>query len=271
MMSRKFKVKDLMPAPKVEVTVRILDVDPEPLFWQRQRRGPSGIITENVAYYRLTVQDNSGACRATVWNGIELLPKFQQALGSMVTMTGQCQLSKKGYEDLSTRCLSIDPTKGGGAIFGAVDDPSVPSELTVPTTSTVLRSVFGSLQDSPLTSGPLTQETPPLKRLATGPELCCARPDLPFCLRRPGVRHAEKCPLCSEVLSETPICGMTGKYHVGHNDPKEEENKGRPTSSEPKLAVCPVPAPPPNATPIARVLEMVAKKKSDDSKHDKPP
>jgi len=47
-------------------------------------------------------------------------------------------------------------------------------------------------------------------------EPCCARPDLPFCLRRPGVRHKEKCPLCAEVISETPVCGMTGKYHVGY-------------------------------------------------------
>jgi len=48
------------------------------------------------------------------------------------------------------------------------------------------------------------------------PEPCCARPDLPFCLCRPGVRHKEKCPMCAEVISETPVCGMTGKYHVGH-------------------------------------------------------
>jgi len=263
-MTRKLKVKDLAPAPKVEVTVRILDVDPEPLFWQRQRRGPSGVISENIPYYRLTVQDNSAACRATVWNGIDWINKFHQGLGSMVTLTGQCQLSKKGFDDLSTRCLSVDPTKGGMALFGVPDDPSVPSELIVQKASS------GSLLTQDTSFGSLL-ETPPLKRQASGPEPCCARPDLPFCLRRPGVRHKEKCPLCAEVISETPVCGMTGKYHVGHGGPKEEENKTLPTSPEPKLAAASVLNLPPATASLARVLEMAAKKKMEDAKTDKPP
>ena len=264
MMSRKFKVKDLMVAPKVEITVRILDVDPELLFWQRQRRGPSGIITENVPYYRLTVQDNTGACRATVWNGVDWFQKFQGALGSMVTVTGQCQLSKKGFDDLSARCLSVDPSKGGLAVFGAPDDPSVPSELVVQKASS------GSLltQDTILSS---LLESPLLKRPASGPEPCCARPDLPFCLRRPGVRHKEKCPLCAEVLSDTPVCGMTGKYHAGHGDPQEEDKKVPLSSNEVKLAAASVPVLQPVAAPLARVLDVAAKKKTEDAKNDKPP
>jgi len=222
-----------MPCPKVEVTVRLMDCDQEPVFWQRQRRLPTGqMTTENVPYFRTIVQDGTGSCRATFWNSLDVLAKLQTAVGKVVVLTGQCALSKKGFDDLSSRCLSIDVTKGGAVDINAKDDTSIPTSLILPADqygnplTTAPSTHMASIPLSPPTTNNGTQgsvqSSPLLKREATGEAPCCHRMDLPFCVRRPGVRHDEKCPLCAESVSGTPICGMTGKYHQGM-DPKPVE------------------------------------------------
>ena len=64
----------------------------------------------------------------------------------------------------------------------------------------------------------------PMKRLSTE-QACCDRPDMPFCQRRPGVRHVAKCHLCSAAVDDVlnPVCGMTGNLHVAPDAPGKPE------------------------------------------------
>jgi len=251
-----------MPCPKVEVTVRLMDCDQEPVFWQRQRRLPTGqMTTENVPYFRTIVQDGTGSCRATFWNSLEVLAKLQTAVGKVVILTGQCALSKKGFDDLNSKCLSIDVTKGGAVNHDVKDDAAIPTSLILPadqygnplTTAPSTLGVGIPLSPPTTTSGSQGSipASPLLKREATGEAPCCHRMDLPFCVRRPGVRHDEKCPLCAESVSATPICGMTGKYHPGM-DPKPAE--GGKKTEVPSM--------------LARVLDLMGEKGKDEDDND---
>ena len=228
-MSRHFNsIQEFTLCQKASMTVRVIDVEPGMQFFAK-KNVKTGFM-ESVPYFKGILQDATSSIRCVWWSMPEQHVAFQGLIGKCVTATGgQIVLANARYADLNRFSVSFDGTRGSEMKLIA-NVPSIPTSMVTP--------------GGPLPAGP-GQQLPvgaggagggwemhasqslspsPMKRLSTE-QACCDRPDMPFCQRRPGVRHVAKCHLCGAAVDDVlnPVCGMTGNLHVAPDAPGKPE------------------------------------------------
>ena len=224
-MMRHFQsIQEFTLCQKASMTVRVIDVEPGMQFFAK-KNVKTGFM-ESVPYFKGILQDATSSIRCVWWSMPDQHVAFQGLIGKCVTATGgQIVLANSRYADLNRFSVSFDGTRGSEMKLIA-NVPSIPTSMVTP--------------GGPLPAGP-GQQLPvgaggagggwemhasqslspsPMKRLSTE-QACCDRPDMPFCLRRPGVRHVAKCHLCGAAVDDVmnPVCGMTGTLHVAPDAP----------------------------------------------------
>ena len=225
---------------KGSATLRVIDVEGDVQFYNRKNT-KSGMM-ESIPYFRGVLQDQTGPIRATWWNMLPDHATFRSLQGQTVLCHGfSVALAHPRFADLNRFSVSFDGTKGG-SMRPCADIGTIPIEMVVPATiggaptldNTPMMGAFGMVPswESPSPAGRSTQgsaQGTPIKREGDpATDACCDRMDMPFCLRRPGVRHVPRCPHCQRMINDpqSPVCGMTGALHMPSTT----------TSNEPVLA-----------------------------------
>ena len=226
-MSRHFpSIKQFMLCNNATVTVRVIDVEPQMENFLK-KNSKTGMI-ESVPYYRGVIQDATGAIRCTWWSMTEMHRPYQGMIGKCVLANNfGITLAHPKFCDLSHFCCSFDGTRGSEMTV-VDDDGKIPRTMVTPGPIAVGpgRQLLAASQPSPTKKGVEICPSPPFSSQSFSAtstpvkrpveQACCDRPDMPFCQRRPGVRHVLRCELCMAPMNDTknPICGMTGVRHV---------------------------------------------------------
>ena len=225
---------------KGSATLRVIDVEGDVQFYNRKNT-KSGMM-ESIPYFRGVLQDQTGPIRATWWNMLPDHATFRSLQGQTVLCHGfSVALAHPRFADLNRFSVSFDGTKGG-SMRPCADIGTIPIEMVVPATiggaptldNTPMMGAFGMVPslESPSPAGrstPGSAQGTPIKREGDpATDACCDRMDMPFCLRRQGVRHVPRCPHCQRMINDpqSPVCGMTGALHMPSTT----------TSNEPVLA-----------------------------------
>ena len=217
---------------KASMTVRVIDVELSMQFFAK-KNSKTGLM-ESVPYFRGVVQDATSSIRCVWWSMPDQHVAFQGMIGKCVTATGgQITLAHARYADLNRFSVSFDGIRGSDMKV-IPDVASIPTMMVTPAGTLPAGPGQLPVQASPGSgawemhawemhpgSGAwemhASQSLSPLsaKRPSTE-QACCDRPDMPFCQRRPGVRHVPKCQLCGAAVNDVlnPVCGMTGIPHA---------------------------------------------------------
>ena len=214
-MSRHFSsIQEISLCQKASMTVRVIDVEPTMLFFAK-KNGKTGLM-ESVPYFRGVLQDATSSIRCVWWSMPDQHVAFQGLIGKCVTASGvQINLSHVRYSDLNRFSASFDGVRGSEMKVIA-DVASIPTMMVTPEGR--LPAGLPASPGSGAWEMHASQSLPPspLKRPSSTEQACCDRPDMPFCVRRPGVRHVAKCQLCGAAVDDAlnPVCGMTGALHA---------------------------------------------------------
>ena len=232
-MSRHFSsIQEFSLCLKASVTVRVVDVEPTMQFFAK-KNVKTGLM-ESVPYFKGILQDATSSIRCVWWSMPDQHVAFQGLIGKCVTASGvQITLSHVRYADLNRFSVSFDGVRLSEMKVIA-DVASIPTMMVttgghLPGGSGQHLQVQGNMLPGAgggwemYSSQSLSPS--PLKRPSSTEQACCDRPDMPFCLRRPGVRHVPKCQLCGAALNDTlnPVCGMTGVLHLMPEAPGKPE------------------------------------------------
>ena len=217
-MSRHFNsIQEFTLCQKASMTVRVIDVEPSVQFFAK-KNSKTGLM-ESVPYFRGVLQDATSSVRCVWWSMPDQHVAIQGLIGKCVTASGgQITISHVRYADLNRFSVSFDGVRGSEMKM-IVDVATIPTMMITPAAGPLpagqlpVHASPGSGAWEMYASQSLSPS--PLKRTSTE-QACCDRPDMPFCQRRPGVRHVAKCHLCGAALNDTfnPVCGMTGILHV---------------------------------------------------------
>ena len=219
-MSRHFNsIQEFTLCQKASMKVRVIDVEPSMQFFAK-KNSKTGLM-ESVPYFRGVLQDATSSVRCVWWAMADHHVAFQGLIGKCVTATaGQITLSHARYADLNRFSVSFDGTRGSEMKVIA-DVVSIPTMMVTPGGPLPVGSGLSTVVGGVLEMYASQSLSPsPMKRTSTE-QACCDRPDMPYCLRRPGVRHVAKCHLCGSAVNDmlNPVCGMTGTLHVTPDAP----------------------------------------------------
>ena len=218
-MSRHFNsIQEFTLCQKASMTVRVIDVEPSLQFFAK-KNSKTGLM-ESVPYFRGVLQDATSSVRCVWWSMADQHVAIQGHIGKCVNASGgQITISHARYADLNRFSVSFDGIRGS-EMKVIPDVASIPTMMVTPA-ATLPAGQLPVAQEASPGSGSWdmhsSQSVPssPFKRTSTE-QACCDRPDMPFCQRRPGVRHVAKCHLCGAPVNDplNPVCGMTGVPHV---------------------------------------------------------
>ena len=211
MMRHFHSVNEFTLCQKASMTVRVIDVEPAMQFYAK-KNSKTGLI-ESIPYFKGVLQDATSSIRCTWWSMADQHVAIQGLIGKCVTASGvQITISHARFADLNRCSVSFDGVRGSEMKVIA-DVVSIPTIMVTPGVTPLL-VIHGPMLEMHASQS-LSPSLSPFKRTSTE-QACCDRPDMPFCVRRPGVRHVPKCHLCGSAVNDAlnPICGMTGAPHV---------------------------------------------------------